>query len=147
MRETPAEAVFDASALVRGVLPVEPGDAAAAWVDELAQERIRGLAPDLVFAEVANALSVQVQAGRLEADVAREALAIVIELPLRVISVRALVPEAFERANAARVSVYDATYLVVAEAADAVLVTADRRLAASARRSALLPRDGPTTGA
>ena len=41
------------------------------------------------------------------------------------------------------ISAYDAFYLALATGYDAVLVTADRRLAAEADRAALLPDDGP----
>jgi predicted nucleic acid-binding protein len=54
-----------------------------------------------------------------------------------------LAPPALAVALARRVSAYDACYLVLAEAANAVLVTADRALADLAPRSALLPYDGP----
>ncbi len=40
-------------------------------------------------------------------------------------------------------SAYDASYLALALGTDAILVTADRRLAAEADKSALLPDEGP----
>jgi predicted nucleic acid-binding protein len=41
------------------------------------------------------------------------------------------------------ISAYDAAYLALAIGTDAVLVTADKRLAEEAERSALLPDDAP----
>jgi len=64
-------------------------------------------------------------------------------LPIRVVSRRDVAAEVLATALETGLSAYDASYLVVAAQADAVLVTADRRLAAAARRSALLPEAGP----
>jgi predicted nucleic acid-binding protein len=52
--------------------------------------------------------------------------------------VDALAIAALPRALASGLSGYDALYLVLAEAADATLVTADRRLAAAASRAELI---------
>jgi predicted nucleic acid-binding protein len=74
---------------------------------------------------------------------ARRTLRVALDLPLRTVSLGPLVEEAFERSLALGLSVYDACYLVLAEAADAVLVTADKGLAQRAPRSALLPGTSP----
>jgi predicted nucleic acid-binding protein len=76
-------------------------------------------------------------------DQAHGALTRVLGLPLDVVRLQVLVREALRQALADRISVYDACYLVVADAFDGVLVTADRHLAQAARRSALLPEVGP----
>ena len=47
-------------------------------------------------------------------------------------------PAALPKARVTDLSVYDACYVVLAEAADAVLVTADRRLAEAYDRVELL---------
>jgi predicted nucleic acid-binding protein len=49
-----------------------------------------------------------------------------------------LVVDALELALRHRISAYDASYLALAERTEAVLVTADRRLAALATRSELV---------
>jgi predicted nucleic acid-binding protein len=141
---TPATtAVFDASALIRGVLG-EDDSAGAAWIGEIVTGRVRGLVPELAFVEVANALAVSVRGRDVRADHAHGALSRVLGLPLDVVRLDVLVREALRRALASRMSVYDACYLVAADAFDAVLVTADRRLARAAGRSALLPKVGPS---
>jgi predicted nucleic acid-binding protein len=140
---TPAtSAVFDASALVRGVLG-EEDTAGAAWIEAVVAGRVRGLVPELAFAEVANALAVSVRGREVRTDQAHGALNRVLGLPLDVVRLDVLVREALRRALASRISVYDACYLVATDAFDAVLVTADRRLARAARHSALLPKVGP----
>jgi predicted nucleic acid-binding protein len=101
------------------------------------------VAPQLVYAEVANALAVSARARKISVAKARDVLRATIALPVRTVSLRLLSTPALERALAARISVYDACYLELAEAAGATLVTADRRLARAATRSALLPKVGP----
>lgn len=105
--------------------------------------RVDALAPQLVYAEVANGLAVSVRGRKLRAVKAREVLRAAIALPVRTVSLRLLSFPALEGALSQRISVYDACYLELAEAVGATLVTADRRLARAARRSALLPKDGP----
>jgi predicted nucleic acid-binding protein len=140
---TPATgAVLDASAIVRGVLG-EDDSAGAAWIEAVVAGRVRGLVPELAYAEVANALAVSVRGRDVRTDQAHGALNRVLGLPLDVVRINVLIREALRRALASRMSVYDACYLVAAEAFDAVLVTADRRLARAAPNSALLPKVGP----
>jgi predicted nucleic acid-binding protein len=135
---TPTRAVFDASALVCAATAPED-EAADAWVAALAAGHVEGLAPDLVYAEVANALWLYVRDSAFSAEDADETLRLLTELPLRIASLRSVAVDALALAVERSVTVYDATYLVLAEAADAVLVTADRRLAQGAKRPALLP--------
>jgi predicted nucleic acid-binding protein len=92
---------------------------------------------------VANALVVTTRGRKIGAAEARDALRATIALPLRVVSLGLLSTPALERALTERISAYDACYLELAEAAGATLVTADRRLASAAARSALLPQVGP----
>ena len=94
--------------------------------------------PDLVYAEVVHALARYVRAGRLPATRADATLGYVRRLPLVSVRCEALALDALSLAVDRGVSGYDAMYLALAEATDAVLVTADRRLAAAATRSELL---------
>ena len=111
---------------------------AAARTRELAHGRARAAVPDLFYVEVVNALVKYVRAGRLTSDEAGAALDYVAELPFAPTPCAELAPDAFAIAVDRGVSGYDAMYLALAEATEAVLVTADRRLAAAARRSQLL---------
>jgi predicted nucleic acid-binding protein len=70
---------------------------------------------------------------------------LILDVPLRVVSLRSLAVDALALAREIGLSVYDATYALLAEATGATLVTADRRLAAAVERVALIPDDGPPT--
>jgi predicted nucleic acid-binding protein len=96
-----------------------------------------------VFAETANAFRGYVRAGQLAEDEGRAKLALLLELPLRVASLRSLAADALATALELELSVYDSCYVVLASAADATLVTADRRLADVAPRAAVLPAATP----
>jgi predicted nucleic acid-binding protein len=84
-------------------------------------------APHLVDAEVGHALCRGVRRGEIGADIARDALDSLIEMPLRRVRHRELIPRAWElREN---VSFYDALYVSLAELLGQPLVTFDDRLA------------------
>jgi predicted nucleic acid-binding protein len=125
---------------------VEPEQAARAWVAAVIAGDLRAHVPDLVFTETANALAGYVRAGRLGYDDCDEALGTVLSLPFDVVPGRLLARQALAFTVTRRVSAYDACYLALTIGLDAVLVTADRRLAAEAEKAALLPRDYPPTG-
>jgi predicted nucleic acid-binding protein len=128
-------AIFDASVFVRALADREL--AAARWVDR-ALDDVAVSVPGLVFAEVGNALVGYVRTARLPAKGALERLEFTVRVPRRVIEVGDLAPAAFGLALERGLSVYDACYAVLAEAESAVLVTADRRLAASVTRAELV---------
>ena len=95
-------------------------------------------APDLLFAEVAQAFLRYVRAGLLGIDVARDNVEVVCALPLQVWPVQQLAHAALEVAYERQLSADDACYVALAHAEDAVLVTADERLAAAADRAELV---------
>lgn len=127
---------------MRGLLG-EEDPAAADWINAVVQRDVEAFVPDLAYAEVANALVVSVRARKLQAEDAERALDALIALPVRAIPSRELAAAALRLALARKVSAYDACYLALAEASDAVLVTADRTLAKAADNVALLPKKGP----
>lgn len=128
-------AIFDASVFVRALADAEP--ASARWVERALGE-ITVSVPSLVFAEVGNALAGYVRAARLPAKGALERLEFTLRVPRRVVEVSQLAPSAFRLSLERGLSVYDACYAVLAEAEGAVLVTADRRLAAAVTRAELV---------
>src|ERR687895_553014 len=86
----------------------------------------------------AETIAVSARGKKIGAPEARDVLRTTIALPLRTVPLALLSVPALERALAERISVYDACYLELAEAAGATLVTGDRRLARAARHHALL---------
>jgi len=110
---------LDASAAVLGLL--NDGDARAM----LAHESI--VCPHLVDSEVTHALRSQVLRGEIGALDASRAIGVWANLGIRRLGVRGLLGRVWELRD--NLSAYDATYVAVAEAMDASLVTADARLA------------------
>jgi predicted nucleic acid-binding protein len=96
------------------------------------RQRLRGerpAAPDLLRVEVLSVLRQQVSRRGLSLRRAEEAVADLLDLPVTVYPTAPLLRRVWElRGN---VSAYDACYLALAEALDAVLLTADARLAAA----------------
>jgi predicted nucleic acid-binding protein len=121
---------------VRAVL--DQSEAAREWTTRAELNDVHALAPDLIWAEVTHAMSRLVRAGSVTPTAATASLAWFVGLPLESRSVRPLAALALDRALAKGLSAYDACYLVIAEAADAVLVTADRRLAEVAAKAELI---------
>jgi len=127
--------VIDANVVIRAIV----GDAEAkqwlrrGWSGELDLE-----APDLILAETGNALSVYVRTGKLVLADARESLQRLFAEPIRLTAAQALVLPALAVAVERGLSLYDACYAVLAERLDAVLVTADKDLAAATPGSVLL---------
>jgi predicted nucleic acid-binding protein len=128
-------AIFDASVFVRALVEREPR--AEKWIDRAFGDVEVGV-PNLLFAEVGNALAGYVRSGVLSARAADARLEFTLRLPHAVTDVGELAPAALAVAVARGLSVYDGCYVVLAEGHDAPLVTADRRLAAVVKRAELL---------
>ena len=111
------------------------------WLNAVAQGTVTAVAPDHVYAEVANALRGYVRARGLDPSTADERLSAALDLPLTIVPSRVLARQALALAVTRGVSAYDGLYLALALGFDATLVTADRRLAAAAAgaRVELLP--------
>jgi predicted nucleic acid-binding protein len=116
------------------VLVVDASVLAPALADDTfdgdtARARLRGqalIAPELIDLEVASVLRRQLLAGDLDTRRAEQALADLVDLPMRRVPHRRLLGRCWElREN---LSVYDAAYVALAELLDVVLVTGDVRL-------------------
>jgi predicted nucleic acid-binding protein len=125
---TLAEAVVDASVVVRGL--TTEGDAAVV-LDQIAAGTTVGHAPDLLVAEVSNALALAVRIERRSLDDAQSLFGILAASPIELHSTGPLAPAAIELAAMSDLSAYDSFYAVLAAALEVPLVTADRRLAAA----------------
>ena len=133
---TVADAVFDASVFLRSSMAGDPE--AGRWLAAAELGELRAHAPDLVYAETANALRKYVRARLASRADASDALATIIAFPLQVEPIVSLVEPAFALALEHGLSAYDACYLALAEATGATLVTADRVLADAATDVVLL---------
>ena len=111
--------VIDASAAILGLL--NDGEARAMLREGAV------VCPHLADSEVTHALRSQVLRGDLGADDAGRAIETWGRLGVERIGVQGLLPRIWELRD--NVSAYDATYVAVAEALEAPLVTADGRLA------------------
>jgi predicted nucleic acid-binding protein len=131
-----ARAVFDASVFVRAV--VRRDAASRIWLQRLIEGELAVAVPDLVYAEIANALLQYVRHGMLALHGADRILEFCRSLPLDVYDLGSLVGAALGHAERHAISVYDACYAVLAEAQAATLVTADRRLATASNIAELL---------
>jgi predicted nucleic acid-binding protein len=117
------------------VLVVDASVLAAALADDgpdgdLGRARLLGetlVAPELIDLEVASAVRRQCSVGQLDVRRAELALTDLLELPLRRVPHRALLRRCWALRD--NLTVYDASYVALAEALEAVLVTADARLA------------------
>ena len=115
--------VIDASAFIELLLGTASGDNIARRLSGPANDRC---APHLLDVEVAQVLRRFERRGALTAERCREALRDLSDFPLRRYPHPALLPRIWElRKN---LTAYDATYIALAEALDAPLVTCDRRL-------------------
>ncbi len=95
-----------------------------------ARSRLRGevlTAPDLVDLEVTSVLRGRLAGGYVDTRRAELALGDLLDLPLRRVPARALLPRSWQLRD--NLTVYDAAYVALAEAIDAILLTADARLA------------------
>lgn len=126
-------AVLDTSAVIRLYIPDGPVPRGLAdAVDGAARGDVTLLAPELLFAEVAQVLWKKEARGQLTAPESAEILEAIVALPITLVSHRVVLAAATEAARQRNVSVYDALFLATARAHDATLFTADDRLQAAA---------------
>jgi predicted nucleic acid-binding protein len=131
-----SKVVLDASVVLRAT--VDRSTAAVSFLERVRDAALEAAWPDLLFVEVANGVATLARAGRVTERTASQVLAFTLAAPVRVVSVLELVVPALAVASARSLSVYDACYVVLAEATDSTLVTADRRLATVTANAHLL---------
>lgn len=114
--------VLDSSAIVALLIDAGP---AGEWVASTANDGFLA-APSLALFEAANVLRRQQLAGRLERIEATLAHRDLLALPLQLWPYAALAPRAWDLRET--LTLYDATYVALAEILDARLLTLDGRL-------------------
>jgi len=119
--------VVDASALLEALLRTS---AAKIVEDRLFAPRQTLHAPHLIDVEVAQVIRRYAANREIDGERGRMALADLADFPLRRYPHDFLLPRIWDMRN--NLTAYDATYVALAEALDAPLLTRDRRLAAAA---------------
>jgi len=134
---TAGSVVLDASVLIRSAVASQP--AAREWVRLVEAGDVEGHVPDLAYAETVSGLVKYIRADLLVRELAAEILDGMVRLPLVTHGHVRFATASFVLALELGLSAYDASYLALAQSLDVPLVTADRRLAAAAPVSELLP--------
>jgi predicted nucleic acid-binding protein len=93
------------------------------------------IAPDLVFAEIGNAVWKRAISGEFSTAMAIEAVSIATRLYSALVPMSQLADRAIEIAIELKHPINDCFYLALAERERATLISADRRLIAAARRA------------
>jgi predicted nucleic acid-binding protein len=121
--------IVDASVAAKWFLPEEEFESEAQLVrDALLDARIKGLAPSILWSEVAHAIVGAVRQGRLDEDAARGVSARFHRLETAVELANVTAEEAVNRALRVGIGAYDAKYLALSGEREQTMITADRRL-------------------
>lgn len=122
--------VVDASVVLKWFVPEVHSDAAR----RLLLHDHDYFAPDLLFAETANAIWKKVLRGDLSARDGQRLMNDMKAVAVETVPCRVLATDAYALATATGRSVYDAMYLALAARLDTRMITADERLAAALAR-------------
>jgi predicted nucleic acid-binding protein len=115
--------VVDACVAAQWVLPEAHSDRAKALL--LGGESI--IAPDLVYAEIGNAIWKRAVQGELSPAIAADALATATALFTALVPMAELAARAIDIAIKLKHPIYDCFYIALAEREDAALITTDKR--------------------
>ena len=126
--------VVDASVVLKWFFP-EPDSAAARRLLDAGHQYV---APDLLFAEVGNAVWKRVRRRELSRHEGQRLIADLAKVAVEALAARGLISDACAIAMASGQTVYDSLYLALAVRLDTQLVTADRRLENGARANPVL---------
>jgi predicted nucleic acid-binding protein len=119
--------VVDASVVVKWFVPEIHSDAAR----QLLVRPHQYLAPDLLFAEVANTIWKKTRRGEIAARHGQALMADFGRVAVEAVPCRGLAEDAYAIASATGRTVYDSLYLALAARLDTRLITADDRLVAA----------------
>jgi len=117
--------VVDASVVIKWFVPEVHGDAARRLLEYSHQY----VAPDLLFAETANAVWKKVRRGELSSRHGQRLVTDLGRVAVETVSCRALAADAHALATRIGRTVYDAMYLTLAVQLETRMITADERLA------------------
>ncbi len=114
--------VIDASVAVKWLLPEVHSESALRLLSSESELH----APDLLYAEVGNALWKHVRLGELARSEALTALNLLDKAPLEIHATKELAPFALELVFHSQKTLYDTLYLALAVVKDCPVVTADK---------------------
>ena len=126
-------AVIDASVAAAWVMRDEGHREATALLESYQSEELRFLAPSLWQYEVASALRKAVASGRASPDEGFTSLELLLGVQIEFTPLDQLAPRCWEIALTRGLSIYDASYVALAEARACEFYTRDIRLAKATR--------------
>jgi len=119
-------AVIDSSFMLCYLLPDEQQEIVQEQFDNYKSGTLQLISLPLFAFEIANGLHAAVLSKRVEISVAEQLLQSFLQLP--VVIEQTGFPEAFQIAQKYRISVYDASYILLAQSKNLPLLTLDKRL-------------------
>lgn len=117
--------VVDASLVLKWFIPEIHSEAARRWLGASHDY----VAPDLLFAEVGNAVWKKVRRKELEEAEGRQLVKALGQVAVETVATRNLLEDALALALTAGVTVYDAMYLALAVRLETAVITGDDRFA------------------
>jgi predicted nucleic acid-binding protein len=120
--------VIDASAGVKFYVPEDLTEVAKRLFQSLDEGEVSLFVPDLFYRECGNIFWKYIRRHGLSIDYARRSLRNLISLPFHLVSGTDLLPNALDLAIDYDITVYDASYVVLAQDLRFPLITADRKL-------------------
>lgn len=122
--------VVDASVAIKWYIPEILSDKAMSYLEMTSDGQALFMAPDLILPELGNVLWKKHRQRELSLEDVRLINQTICEtFPAKLVESRLLLPPATEIALATGLTVYDSLYFSLAAIENAVLVTADKRLA------------------
>lgn len=125
---TLAQVVVDSSVAIKWLLPQSDSPQALKILEQHQNSQLKLLAPDLIYAEVGNIIWKISRFGSLSHAEGLQALELFQEINLAITPSEILLEAAYQFAVAHQRTVYDSLYVVLSQAHQCPLVTADEKL-------------------
>ena len=124
----PKKVVIDSSVALKWWLDDEEFiDKARSLLDDIVDEKIEIVVPELWFYEIANGINTAAKRERISNDMALDFLEELQSLNPTIVSVVPLISKAYKEAVKYTCAIYDIVYMIIAESESISLITADER--------------------